>query len=102
MNRDIAAKRAQLDNEAAELDAIFENALDAVIAGKDADVDVKDLRRRVQANKEAKAELDRAEEVLKAAAADPKVTALKMSGGDLGPIERSPILSPPGFGARLL
>jgi hypothetical protein len=82
LNTDIAAKRAQLDTEAAELDSIFEKALDAAIEGKETDVDVEDLRRRVQANKEAKADLDRQEAAHKAAESDPKIAALKAYSGE--------------------
>jgi len=82
----IEAKRAQLDAEATELEAVLGKAIDGALEGKDADpaLDLKDLGRRIGAVKDAKADLDRQEERHKAAEADPRIVALKSFGGDLG------------------
>lgn len=77
----IAAKRAQLDAEAADIDALLEKAIDT---GTTAGLDTKELGKRIQRVKEEKEDLDREEEIHKATEADPRWAALRMYGGDLG------------------
>jgi hypothetical protein len=92
LNTQIAVKRAQLDAEAAEIDATLGDLIDKAMTGQEwQGADLKDLGRRVQEIKDAKADLDRREEAQEAADSDPRITALKMYGGDLGTQPEMPV-----------
>ncbi len=97
----IEVKRAQLDAEAAEVEALLGDAIDKAMAGHDLkDLNTKGLTERIQRIKDDKAELDRREEVQKSHANDPRIAALRMYGGDLGSQPDIPV-SKKSTGAQL-
>lgn len=87
----IAAKRAELDAEAAEVEAILGKAIDGAMSGEAIDkAHLDDLGKRIGRIQDDKKDLDRQEAAQKSAEADPRIAALKMYGGSLGTLPEAP------------
>lgn len=85
MNTTIAAKRAQLDAESAQIDALVEKLIsETVETGDYSHAELGKLKKRIQSLGDEKAELDRLEASGKSAEVDPRFAKLIYGGDDLG------------------